>query len=106
MTKSELIQKMALEAPHLTVREIEKVVNAIFEAIMAALSQDNRVELRGFGAFSLRKRQARDGRNPKTGDSVHVDAKNMPYFKPGKLLRQRLNENIEVPEKRVASARG
>lgn len=93
MIRSELIQKIADENPHLYQRDVERIVNTIFEEIIDAVSEGNRVELRGFGAFSVKKRDARTGRNPRTGESVHVDAKHVPFFKTGKLLRDRLNGN-------------
>ncbi|MAQ71641.1 MAG: integration host factor subunit beta [Alphaproteobacteria bacterium] len=93
MTKSDLIQRLADLNPHLYLRDIEKIVNTIFDEITNALSEGDRVELRGFGAFSVKERAARMGRNPRTGDSVKVEAKNMPFFKTGKALRERLNED-------------
>ena len=91
MIRSELVHKLCLDFPDLTQREIEGVVTALFETITEQLSQGGRVELRGFGAFSTRQRDARIGRNPRTGASVDVDAKRVPYFKPGKEMRERLN---------------
>lgn len=91
MIRSELIQKLADENPTLTLREVEMIVSAIFEEIIEALSRGDRVELRGFGAFSVKKRDARIGRNPRTGESVQVEEKHVPFFKAGKLLRDRLN---------------
>ncbi len=91
MIRSELIQKVAEENPHLYQRDVEKIVNTIFEEIVQALAAGNRVELRGFGAFSVKQRDARIGRNPRTGESVQVDEKHVPFFKAGKLLRDRLN---------------
>lgn len=91
MIRSELIQKIADENPHLYQRDVEKIVNTIFEEITGALSQGNRVELRGFGAFSVKKRDSRVGRNPRTGEAVEVEEKHVPFFKTGKLLRDRLN---------------
>lgn len=91
MIRSELIQKLADENPHLYQRDVERIVNAIFDEITEALADGNRVELRGFGAFSVKKRDARIGRNPRTGESVDVDEKQVPFFKAGKLLRDRLN---------------
>lgn len=91
MTKSELIQRLAERNPHLYLRDIEKIVDTIFEEITQALVDGNRVELRGFGAFSVKSRDARMGRNPRTGESVHVEAKRLPFFKTGKGLRERLN---------------
>jgi len=91
MIRSELIQKIADENPHLYQRDVERIVNTIFEEVTSAMAQGNRVELRGFGAFSVKKRDARVGRNPRTGDSVQVEEKHVPFFKTGKLLRDRLN---------------
>lgn len=91
MIRSELIQKIADENPHLYQRDVEKIVNTIFDEIIEALASGDRVELRGFGAFSVKQRGARIGRNPRTGESVHVDEKHVPFFKAGKLLRDRLN---------------
>ncbi len=91
MIRSELIQKIADENPHLYQRDVERIVNTIFEEIISAMSDGDRVELRGFGAFSVKKRDARVGRNPRTGESVAVEEKAVPFFKTGKLLRDRLN---------------
>ncbi|MDD9708962.1 MAG: integration host factor subunit beta [Paracoccaceae bacterium] len=91
MIRSELIQKIADENPHLFQRDVEKIVNTIFEEITNAMARGDRVELRGFGAFSVKKRDARIGRNPRTGETVPVDEKFVPFFKTGKLLRDRLN---------------
>ena len=91
MIKSELIAALAAENPHLTQRDIERVVSVIFERVINALEAGGRVELRGFGAFSVRARAARSGRNPRTGASVQVRAKHVPFFKSGKELRARLN---------------
>ncbi len=91
MIRSELIQKIADENPHLYLRDVERIVNTIFDEITNAMSRGDRVELRGFGAFSVKKRDARVGRNPRTGDSVEVEEKHVPFFKTGKLLRDRLN---------------
>jgi integration host factor subunit beta len=91
MIRSELIAKLASENPHLTQRDVERVVGVILDRIGDALSEGGRAELRGFGAFSVRARPARAGRNPRTGDSVDVRAKAVPFFKSGKELRERLN---------------
>ena len=91
MIKSGLITKLTAENPHLTQRDVERMVSLIFDTIGGALTQGGRVELRGFGAFSVRNRPARAGRNPRTGDAVDVRAKAVPFFKSGKELRQRLN---------------
>ena len=91
MIRSELIQKIADENPHLFQRDVERIVNTIFEEITDALANGDRVELRGFEAFSVKTRDARVGRNPRTGEAVSVDQKKVPFFKTGKLLRDRLN---------------
>lgn len=91
MIKSELIAALANENPHLTQRDIERVVTVILERMIRALENGGRVELRGFGAFSVRSRPARAGRNPRTGEPVDVRAKHVPFFKSGKELRQKLN---------------
>lgn len=91
MIRSELIQKIADTNPHLYQRDVEKIVNTIFDEIVGALENGDRVELRGFGAFSVKRRDSRIGRNPRTGDAVQVDEKHVPFFKAGKLLRDRLN---------------
>jgi integration host factor subunit beta len=91
MIRSELVQKLCNDFPDLSQRELESVVGAIFDSITEQLADGGRVELRGFGAFSTRQRDARMGRNPRTGESVSVDAKRVPYFKPGKEMRERLN---------------
>ncbi|WP_212524796.1 integration host factor subunit beta [Actibacterium sp. MT2.3-13A] len=92
MIRSELIQKIAEENPHLYQRDVERIVNTIFEEIISAMARGDRVELRGFGAFSVKKREARIGRNPRTGEAVEVEEKYVPFFKTGKLLRERLND--------------
>lgn len=92
MTKSELILHLAEKNPHLYHRDVERIVTAIFDEITAALSRGDRVELRGFGAFSVKRRDARIGRNPRTGEAVSVAEKRVPFFKTGKLLRKRLND--------------
>ena len=91
MTKSELIQHLADANPHLYQRDVERIVTTIFDEITAALANGDRVELRGFGAFSVKERGSRVGRNPRTGEAVSVDAKHIPYFKTGKQLREKLN---------------
>jgi integration host factor subunit beta len=91
MTKSELITRLAEQSPHLYLRDVERIVAAIFEEISSALARGDRVELRGFGAFSVKHRTARQGRNPRTGDTVQVAEKHIPFFKTGKELRERLN---------------
>jgi integration host factor subunit beta len=91
MTKSELIARIAEMNPQLYQRDVERIVSTIFEEITTALSRGDRVELRGFGAFSVKARNARVGRNPRTGASVEVDAKAVPFFKTGKQLRDQIN---------------
>ena len=93
MIRSELIQKIADENPHLYQRDVERIVNTIFDEVTSAMSRGDRVELRGFGAFSVKQRDARVGHNPRTGETVSVKDKHVPFFKTGKLLRDRLNGN-------------
>lgn len=95
MIKSELIQRITERNPHLYQRDIENVVAAILDTVSDALARGDRVELRGFGAFSVKHRPARVGRNPRTGEQVQVDAKAVPFFKTGKEMRQRLNPGDE-----------
>lgn len=91
MIKSELVQKIAERNPHLYQRDVENIVNAILDEVVNALSRGDRVELRGFGAFSVKNRPARTGRNPRTGSQVSVAEKYVPFFKTGKEMRERLN---------------
>lgn len=91
MIKSELIDRIAVRNTHLFQRDVEHIVNAILEEIVAALTRGDRVELRGFGAFSVKSRPARTGRNPRTGAQVSVSEKHVPFFKTGKDMRERLN---------------
>ena len=91
MIKSELIQRLTEENPHLYHRDVERIVSTVFDEIAGALASGDRVELRGFGAFSVKKRDARMGRNPRTGESVPVPEKHVPFFKTGKELRLRPN---------------
>lgn len=91
MTKSELIARLAEANPHLYHRDVERIVSTVFDEVAAALARGDRVELRGFGAFSVKERGSRLGRNPRTGEAVDVSAKVVPYFKTGKQLRERLN---------------
>ncbi|MDQ6954527.1 MAG: integration host factor subunit beta [Mariprofundaceae bacterium] len=91
MTKSELVDVVAEVHDQITRREAEVVVNEVINAIAGALSAGKRVELRGFGSFTIKKREPRIGRNPKTGEAVKVPAKRVPYFKPGKALRERVD---------------
>ncbi len=94
MTKSELVQKMARQFPQMTLKEVENAVDLVFDEITTSLATGNRVELRGFGAFSVRYRDQRVGRNPRTGESVQVEGKYVPFFKAGKGLRERLNKDV------------
>lgn len=107
MLRSELIALLAEENPTLKVREVERIVDVIFDEIASALERGDRVELRGFGAFSVRKREARTGRNPRTGNSVSVEAKHVPFFKAGKELKQRVDRpspEFEAPAQASAAA--
>ncbi len=92
MTKSELIAKLAGKNPQLYIRDVEIIVETIFEEMTDALARGDRVELRGFGSFSVKEREARTGRNPRTGETVEVEAKKLPAFKAGKALRDKLND--------------
>ena len=91
MTKSELIENLSTKHPTLSAKEVEGIVKDILELIAQSLEEGNRIEVRGFGSFSLHHRQPRVGRNPKTGDSVKLDAKSVPHFKEGKELKDRVN---------------
>lgn len=91
MTKSELVHKLSEQFSEMSLRDVEKAVDVVFSEISAALAKGNRVELRGFGAFSIRYRERRVGRNPRTGEKVEVEGKHVPFFKAGKGLRERLN---------------
>jgi len=93
MIRSELVEKIADENPHLYLKDVERIVGTIFDEIINAMAAGDRVELRGFGAFSVKKRKARLGRNPRTGEAVDVAEKHVAFFKTGKLLRDRLNRN-------------
>jgi integration host factor subunit beta len=95
MTKSELIQRLAERNPHLYHRDVERIVSSIFDEIGVALTRGDRVELRGFGAFSVKEREGRVGRNPRTGEAVEVEDKYVPFFKAGKALREFINSKIQ-----------
>ena len=97
MTRSELIAALASANPHLTSRDVELIVSTIFDEVTAALARGERVELRGFGAFTIKQRDARTGRNPRTGEPVAVDEKVVPFFKAGKELRERVNQRAARP---------
>ncbi|HKH33382.1 MAG TPA: integration host factor subunit beta [Beijerinckiaceae bacterium] len=102
MIKSELVLKISEQNPHLYQRDVENIVNAILNTIADALARGDRVELRGFGAFSVKKRDARTGRNPRTGETVPVSEKVIPVFKTGKEMRARLNEAKPKGEAKAA----
>jgi integration host factor subunit beta len=106
MTKSELILRIGELNPHLYHRDVERIVTTIFEEITDALAQRERVELRGFGAFSVKFRDARRGRNPRTGETVAVEQKVVPFFKTGKELRDRLNGRAEAEPVKSSSVSG
>jgi integration host factor subunit beta len=95
MLKSELVQKLAIQSPHLYQRDLERIVNLVLDEIIGALKEGDRVELRGFGTFTAKERTARTGRNPRTGTAVEVAAKKAPAFKPGKEMRERLKASTE-----------
>ena len=94
MTKSELIEQLAEQHAHIPVKDVENAVKEILEQMAGSLSSSDRIEIRGFGSFSLHYRSPRTGRNPKTGETVEVDGKHVPHFKPGKELRDRVNASI------------
>lgn len=95
MTKSELIERIAAKQPQLSIKDIELAVKAILEHMSQTLAQGERIEIRGFGSFSLHYREPRQGRNPKTGDTVELAGKHVPHFKPGKEMRERVNQSIQ-----------
>ena len=92
VTKSELIERVAARQPHLSVKDVELAVKTVLEEMAQAMASGMRIEIRGFGSFSLHYRKSRTGRNPKTGEEVDIDGKYVPHFKPGKELRDRVNE--------------
>lgn len=104
MIKSELIQRIATANQHLYHRDVERIVNVVFDEIVDALSRGERVELRGFGAFTVKHRAPRVGRNPRTGTSVEVNEKYVPFFKTGKELRDRLNAEQPKPKSKAPRA--
>ncbi|AOT08069.1 MULTISPECIES: integration host factor subunit beta [Pseudoalteromonas] len=95
MTKSELIEKLAEQHAHVPVKDVENAVKEVLEQMAGSLSGSDRIEIRGFGSFSLHYRSPRTGRNPKTGETVELDGKYVPHFKPGKELRDRVNASLE-----------
>ena len=104
MIKSELVQRISEHSPHLYQRDVEDIVNTILDEIVAALARGDRVELRGFGAFSVKSRPARSGRNPRTGEQVAVNEKAVPFFKTGKEMRERLNRPQTPPDAKKSAA--
>ncbi len=100
MIKSKLIEKLSMDNPHLYHKDVERIVNVIFDEIIDSLAKGDRVELRGFGAFTVKHREPRKGRNPRTGTSVSVSEKFVPFFKTGKELRERINKIAVVPGKK------
>jgi len=98
MTKSELIERLAERQSQLSLKDVELVVKSLLEHMAQSLAQGKRIEIRGFGSFSLHYREPRVGRNPKTGQSVELEGKYVPHFKPGKELRDRVNESLNNPE--------
>ncbi len=100
MTKSELIAALAAKNPNLYLRDLERLVETVFDEITRALGRGDRIELRGFGAFSIKTRAPRTGRNPRTGESVKVGTKRLPLFKTGKELRDHLNSGVPITDTR------
>lgn len=98
LIKSQLVQNITDQNPHLYIKDVERIINSIFSEITKSLAEGRRVELRGFGAFSVQKRKERIGRNPRTGDAVNVSAKYIPRFKQGKELRIKLNSTNKVDD--------
>ena len=103
MTKAELVEDVA-EAAELTKKDAERLVEIVFESIIETLNQGEKIELRGFGSFRVRERGARRGRNPKTGDPVSIPAKRVPYFKPGKELKELINDTSPAPASEKSAA--
>lgn len=102
MTKSQLIETVAASLPHIQKRDVETAVNALFSGMVDAMKRDERIEIRGFGAFSIRRRDAREGRNPKTGQRVVVPTRRSPAFAAGKELRARINAEQAAPDEEAA----
>lgn len=103
VTKSELIEEVARQAPDISKRDVEIIVNTIFDSMTAALARHDRIEIRGFGSFIAKPRRAREGRNPRTGEKVHVPQKWVPFFTVGKELRKRINKPIDEKQQRPAA---
>jgi integration host factor subunit beta len=103
MTKADLVEEVA-RVSELTKKHSEAIVNTVFDSIIQALQRDDKIELRGFGSFRIRQRRSRQGRNPKTGDKVDVPAKRIPYFKPGKELKELINAAVEASRQAVTAS--
>ncbi|MFQ5876132.1 MAG: integration host factor subunit beta [Acidobacteriota bacterium] len=103
MTKAELVEEVA-RVSELTKKHSEIIVNTVFDSIVSALRNDEKIELRGFGSFRIRQRRSRQGRNPKTGDKVDVPAKRIPYFKPGKELKELINSSAPASARAGSAA--
>ena len=104
MTKSGLIEEVARRTPHISKKDTEVVVNTIFDAMIEALRTGDRIEIRGFGSFQVKIREARDGRNPKTGEPVHISAKRTPFFKVGKELKEMVDQAPKAPSAESSEA--
>ncbi|HLE09232.1 MAG TPA: integration host factor subunit beta [Thermodesulfobacteriota bacterium] len=91
MTRSELIEEVASKAANFTKKDVEMIISTLFQSIAESLSKGGKIEIRGFGSFKVKKRNARSGRNPKSGEGIRVDAKKVPFFKAGKELKERVN---------------
>ncbi len=102
MTKSDLIERVAQRVPHISKKDTEVVVNTIFDSMIEALKRGDRIEIRGFGSFQVKIREAREGRNPKTGEPVHISAKRTPFFKVGKELKEMVDRSPD-PDPKSAS---
>jgi len=102
MTKSGLIEEVAKRTPHISKKDMEVVVNTIFDSMIDALREGERIEIRGFGSFQVKIREAREGRNPKTGEPVHISAKRTPFFKVGKELKEKVDNSPDVVEEPAA----
>ena len=98
MTKSGLIEEVAKRTPHISKKDMEVVVNKIFDSMIDALREGERIEIRGFGSFQVKIREAREGRNPKTGEPVHISAKRTPFFKVGKELKEKVDDSPDAVE--------
>ena len=103
MTKSGLIEEVAKRTPHISKKDMEVVVNTIFDSMIDALREGERIEIRGFGSFQVKIREAREGRNPKTGEPVHISAKRTPFFKVGKEFKEKVDASPDVVENLAAS---